>query len=150
VALKHKERLFVSYYLGVSNGNATDAAVRAGYGSSRASAKVLGCRLSEQGEADIADFIDIDPDGGWKLNLRKAKRRGKTWLIGKLKETKDGPAVELKSSDFALGKLGQYHGLWDRPPAPDVNIDELLDESDRIADERERPPTGGAPGPVEG
>ncbi len=43
--LTHKERAFVTFFLGVTKGNATEAARLAGYGTTRASATQLGHRL---------------------------------------------------------------------------------------------------------
>lgn len=43
--LSVKEQNFVAAFLGPAKGNATDAAVSAGYGNNRRSSKVLGARL---------------------------------------------------------------------------------------------------------
>ena len=110
--LSYKERQFVAYYLGVSNGNATDAAVRAGYGSTRDSACTLGlrllgkvgiraaidakmdqvamaqdeilARLSDIASASLGDFLEIDEDGH-RVTLLKGKRRGKLHTLKKVK-----------------------------------------------------------------
>lgn len=174
MALTYKQTLFVEAYLGEANGNASEAARIAGYrnpgqlghrlvkksairaridqrlASAAMPANEVLARLSEQASADLADFVEIDEAGSWRVDLRKAKRRGKTWLLSRIKMTKDGPDIELKGSDFALAKLGQYHGLWDRPPAPDDDIDEILDEADRIAAELGHEAAGGPPGEGQG
>jgi phage terminase small subunit len=89
--LNYKERLFVSYFLGESNGNATDAARRAGYvhpnkigprlavkvgiraaiearlaGPALTADEVL-ARLSDQAAADVGDFLTFSrPEGRGK------------------------------------------------------------------------------------
>jgi phage terminase small subunit len=86
--LKYKERLFVSYYLGEANGNASEAARLAGYSSppvlghrllkkvhirAAIEARLAGpaltadevlARLSDQAAADVGDFLTFSrPEG---------------------------------------------------------------------------------------
>lgn len=146
--LTFKQRLFVGYYLGESQGNATDAARRAGYKhpnvagprllvnasiraavETRLTAHALSsdevlARLSEHASGDLTDFGTINPDGSFSLDLRRAKKAGRTRLLKKLKvktrtvTTDQGESVEvqteieLHSPQFALDRLGQYHGLF--------------------------------------
>lgn len=141
--LTYKQRLFVAFYLGESNGNACDAARRAGYAwPEKQGAQLLGktrikaaissavasavisanevlARLSEFVNADLGDFLDIEDSGEWKVNLWKAKRARKTRLLKKVKSTKDGTEIELYSPLDALDRLARYHGLYkDQPPTP--------------------------------
>jgi len=162
VALPLKERLFVANYLGISAGNATDAARRAGYkhpnvyGSrllSKASVyeaievklaeivmpqNELLMRVSDIAAASIEDFVRVDGFGGFELDLKKAKRRGRFHVLKKLKETKDGPEIELKDSLAALIKLGGYYGLWDRVPTPEINMEEVARKMKAGRPKRER------------
>lgn len=110
--LNYKERLFVAYYLGESKGNASDAAARAGYGSTRQSSGQLGYRLlkkvqirnaidvgfasvgmsqhevlarmSDLASATLGDFLEIGEDGH-RVKLIKGKRRGKLHTLKKVK-----------------------------------------------------------------
>lgn len=110
--LTHKQRLFVDYYLGEANGNATKAARMAGYScpseqgsqllrktSVRAaidsmlagaamSAKEVLARLSEFASADIGDYVSLDADGDGWVDISKAKRAKRMRVVKKLKFTK--------------------------------------------------------------
>jgi phage terminase small subunit len=134
----YKQRLFVHYFLGDAHGNATEAARMAGYsnpeigrqmlrnitiraaierkvtGAAMAADEVL-ARLSEHASADMGDLdglLKFDGEGKLKLDLKGAKKRGKSRLIKKLRPTRDGIAVELVDSQAALVQLGRYHGLF--------------------------------------
>lgn len=136
--LTYRQRLFVEAYLGKANGNATEAARQAGYAwpdrqgtqqlakssvraaiSLRAAEagmdanEVLG-RLSDLARADMSDFLKVDKDGGYKIDLNKAKRRNKLSLIKKLTPTKFGLGIELHDPMAALDRMAKYHGLMDR------------------------------------
>ena len=63
--LTEKQRRFIDFYLGLSGGNATDAARRAGYGKTYASASELGSRQLRKVEIQHAIFCDQE--------LRKAR-----------------------------------------------------------------------------
>jgi len=163
VDLSYKQRLFVEYYLGVANGNGTKAAQLAGYGapnvaavaahrllknakiatfiSERISAAAISAdevlaRLSEHATADLGDFIRIDDEGGFRLDLTRAKRAKRTRVLKKLKvtvKTFSGQAgdstetkseIELHNPQFALDKLAQYHGLYKSGPDADDGDDQ--------------------------
>ena len=111
--LSYKERLFVEFYLGETNGNATESARRAGYrwpdkqgsqllGKTRISAAIAArvsdvamsandvlARLSDIASGSLGDFVKIGEDGGFSFDLRKAKRRDKLHLVKKLKNKKE-------------------------------------------------------------
>lgn len=131
-----KQRLFVSYYLGESNGNATDAARRAGFAHPNVQsarllvnvsirvaidarldeaaipAKEVLARLSDMAAADMGDFVSVDKAGGFALDLKRAKLQGRLHLVKKLSHTKYGVAIELHDAQAALEKLGRHRGLF--------------------------------------
>jgi hypothetical protein len=129
VDLTYKQRLFVSFYLGEANGNATKAARLAGYSSpekqgyqllgktriraavdsalaaaAMSSDEVL-ARLSEFAAADLSDYVTVGDDGeGW-VDLTKAKRRLR--VVKKLKFTRktferDGIATSDTTAEIEL------------------------------------------------
>lgn len=132
--LTYKQQLFVEAYLGEANGNAAEAARVAGYSSpERVGRQLLTktgvmaqidarldeaalttnqilARLSDIATGDLGDFLKIDDDGGWKLDLLKAKR--KTHLIRKIKSGRQGTEIELYNSLEALTLLGKYRKLF--------------------------------------
>lgn len=84
-------------------------------------------RISDQASVDIAEFLDeyehqtgVDPDTGepicesrLKFNFAKAKARGKTHLVKKIKVLPDGSVeFELHDSAAALDRLAKVHGLY--------------------------------------
>jgi hypothetical protein len=137
-----RQRRFVVYFLGVSNGNATDAARRAGYAfphvtSARllANARIRAAiearvtevaltadevlsKLADHANANPDDIFTADDKGNLKFDYLKAKRNGKLHLIKEMKQGKNGWEVKLHDSQAALALLGKYHNLFnDRPPA---------------------------------
>jgi hypothetical protein len=156
--LTYKQRLFVDFYLGVSHGNATDAARRAGYSNAEIgrqllrnitiraaveanlsavlSAKEVLARLSEIADGSIDDFISLTEAGEPVSNLTRARKAGKMHLIRKIKPGPSGTAIEIHDPIRALEKLGQYHGLFDgdKPatqPSPDKPRLTIPDDDDR-------------------
>jgi hypothetical protein len=136
LALNYRQRLFVEAYLGDANGNATKAARAAGYTHPHEQGRrlVRNCTIKAQVARRVAEaampanevlarmseLAALDPgemmdDAGW-IDLGKARRRRLTRHIHKVNR-KDGEitSVEFKDSLRALIKLGEYHGLWDRP-----------------------------------
>ena len=125
--LTYKQRLFVEFYLGEANGNATEAARRAGYAwpqkvaerlvgksgiraaidsrlaSAAMSANEILARLSEHASGDLGDYFRVAPDGTPSVDLRKAKRAKRTRVIKKLKvktktfTTDHGESVEVQT-----------------------------------------------------
>lgn len=150
--LTYKQRLFVSAYLGEANGNATEAARIAGYGTPRQSgARALSnvviraaidakldkaamsadevlARLSEHASTDMRDYLQINDDGTFSIDLSKAKRAKRTRVIKKVKVTKktfttdQGESEEVRSelelydAQAALDKLAKFHRLYDAKP----------------------------------
>lgn len=145
MTLKLRERLFVTYYLGKAEGNGTLAATMAGYGSAHVTAsrllkraKILQAielrldkaamdseevlaRLTELGRTDASDFLVIDDSGPPRLDLQKAKRRGKMGGIKKIKTRRvdrgnnldplEVVEIEFHDPHKALGLLAKYHHL---------------------------------------
>jgi phage terminase small subunit len=174
--LNYKERLFVSYFLGESNGNATDAARRAGYvhpnkigprlavkvgiraaiearlaGPALSAAETL-ARLSEQATADMGDFVSVVGDVA-RVDLATAKRRGKLHLVRKLKQGRYGPELELYSAQAALELLARHHGLLGRKDDDDDDHDdeaaraEIARRLARLAEPGGASGVPGGPGP---
>lgn len=136
--LTPKQQRFVDAYLGQANFNGAKAARLAGY--SEKVAKEIACenltkphvkeaiergmaelamppgevlaRLSEQASATVEDFLTLPRGGEWRIDLEKARRRGKLHLVHKLTATKEGPKLELYNAQAALEKLGQHHKLF--------------------------------------
>lgn len=135
MALTTKQRLFVEYYLGVSKGNATDAARRAGYAAPNtagprllvnagirpfverrleeaalSSDRILK-RLSEIAEGGVGDFVVIKSKGRLGFDFNRARKAGKFGLLKKVKETLHGVEIECHDPLRALELLGKYRGL---------------------------------------
>lgn len=128
--------MFLEYYLGESNGNATDAARRAGYAEPDVQGpRLLGnvgietainarldeaalktneilARLADQATASIDEFLTIGKDGDYRLDLKKARERGKLHLVKSLKPNKYGIGIELHDAQAALVHLGKYRKLF--------------------------------------
>lgn len=70
-------------------------------------------RVEARAKADMGDFLRID-QRGVSFDLRKAKARGKLFLLKKL-EIKEGRVTKLEICDplAAQHLVGQHLGLWD-------------------------------------
>lgn len=103
-------------------------------------------RISDQASVDIAEFLDeydhqtgVDPDTGepiyesrLKFNFAKAKARGKTHLVKKLKVLPDGSIeFELHDSSTALDRLAKVHGLYKERVDINVAIGDTEEERQR-------------------
>jgi phage terminase small subunit len=146
--MTYKQSLFVSYYLGVSQGNATDAAGRAGYRlpheqgrrlvrkstiaeaiAARLAAVEMDqlgvlVRLSEIAKGDLTEILVVDKKTGEvKPDLRRARRLG--YALKKLRSKGGDFEVELDSRLTALIKLGEYHNMWNRAKPPEISLIEL-------------------------
>ncbi|MCP4536244.1 MAG: terminase small subunit [Chloroflexi bacterium] len=136
--LTSKRRIFIDEYL--KCWNAAEAARRAGYSEKTArtqgsklltnadikaaikariaesamSADEVLLRLGEQARGSLSDFVDIDPSGSgvYRVNLDKAKERGKLHLIKTLIPTANGARIELHDAQAALVHLGRHHKLF--------------------------------------
>ena len=98
--LNYRQRLFVEHYLGESSGSAIDAARRAGYRcpqthgprllttrgvraaidahveTAAIAANEVLARIADVATSDLPNFIEVDNDGGWKVDLKLVKRLG--------------------------------------------------------------------------
>jgi len=135
--LNYRQRLFVEHYLGESSGSAVDAARRAGYRwpetlgprlvkksgvraaidarvetAAIAANKVL-ARIADVATSDLLNFIEVDSNGDWKVDLKLVKRLGLGHLVKRLRKNKDGTSdIELEARVPALVKLGEHYNLW--------------------------------------
>lgn len=139
LSLTGKQRLFVSYYLGESKFNATDAARRAGYSNAEIGRQLLRnitirtaidakldsvglttdeilARLSEIATADLGEYVTVNRDDAgnesWKIDIPRAKRRKRLGVVRKIKQGEHGVEIELYDPLNALEKLGKYRGMW--------------------------------------
>ena len=120
--LSYRQRLFVEFYLGESSESAVDAVRRAGYrwptklgarlvekrevkaaidarvATAAMAANEVLARVAEVASSDLLDFIDVDPNGGCKVNMKLVKRLGLGHLIKRLRINKDGTQnIELEA-----------------------------------------------------
>jgi hypothetical protein len=149
--LTPRHRQFVAHYLGVSAGNATDAARRAGYPYPNKAAPRLMvidgiraainakldetaltsdetlARISGMATGDMGDFLAIEGTAV-RLDLAKAKKLGLTYLIKEFKHTRYGISIKLHDSLAALTTLARFRGLL-----KDRDADDEGDNEDRLA-----------------
>jgi hypothetical protein len=154
-SLTYRQSLFVYYFLGECKGNASQAAIKAGYTSNRNSAGVRATRLlkmpriqaaiqaelaaiamsqaevlaryTELARADLGEIIAIDAGGQIAINLPKLRRQGKAHLIKKVRSGKYGLEVELHDSMAALYVLARYHGMIREAPRESALTPEELE-----------------------
>lgn len=132
--LTFRQRMFVSYYLGTANGNATEAARMAGYAlpnpqgcenlskpsirvaidaklltAAMSADEVLG-RLSDMAAADLGPYIKQNR-GKITFSLEQIKAAKMTHLIKSIVPTKFGMRIDFHDAQVALEKLAKYHGL---------------------------------------
>ena len=146
-----KQAKFVLYYVGKANGNASEAARRAGYSSPEIqgrqqlrktivldeiarrleglaiSANEILTRLTDHATSSVDDFIKDDEEMGFKLDLARARKLGRMHCVKKIKHNKYGVELELYDSQAAMDKLGKYHGLW-------RDTSNLTEEPDGVTD----------------
>jgi hypothetical protein len=166
--LRYRQRLFVEYYLGESEGSAADAARRAGYrwpekhgprlvktGEVRAAidarvetaaiaASEVLARIADVATSDLLNFIEVNPGGDWKVDLKQVQRLGLGHLIKRLRKNKDGTSeIELEARVPALLKLGDHYKLWRGEAQSQFDLAEMLDEVDaRLKSEEQADKTG--------
>jgi phage terminase small subunit len=146
-----KQTRFVEEYL--VDLNATQAAIRAGYSVNTAkeigyenltkphirakvderlldlsmSAAEVTKRIADIARGDVADVVEILPGGSWRIDLKKAVRLGKTWLIHELAFDRQGnPKVKLYSAHEALRDLARVHGLFNDKLVLSGDLPELV------------------------
>jgi len=135
-SLTYKQRLFVEYFLGKANGNATEAARLAGYAvpnpegcrllanasiateiikrtaAAAMDADEVLARLADIARGSLATFIDVTPDGAWKPNLVKGEEAGKLHLLAEVGFTEHGPKLKIHDPVSALTQIGRHHKLF--------------------------------------
>jgi hypothetical protein len=145
-AVTFKQTLFVMFYLGGAAGNATEAARRAGYrkpseqghenlrkpqiqaaidakiDALKVSQDEILLRMARLATGDIGEYLIVEGPT-WRVDLEKVKRHG--YAIKKIRQTKDGPEIELESKFNALVKLGEYYNMWNREAPPAISLAEL-------------------------
>ena len=154
--LTQKQRLFVINYAASSNGvrSAEQAGYKGNYRTLRSvasenlakpdiraavnallvdtvmSAVEALARLSDEARADIGEFFTTDADGNVILDLHKAKQKGLSHLLKRVKTTKimrtdkDGNKTERHTTEFemydsqsAKDKILRAHGAYGQEPA---------------------------------
>lgn len=135
--LTAKQRRFVEEY--TRDFNATQAALRAGYSSDTAgaigsenltkpniaaavkermdelsmSADEALLALTEIARGSIEDCIEIQPGGGWRLDLAKAKQAGKLKLVHELSHDANGlPKLKMYNRHEAIRDIAKARGVF--------------------------------------
>lgn len=135
--LTDKQRRFIEEYC--VDFNATQAAIRAGYKERAAYAtgwenlrkpdiaEAIGERLEElalgpkealkalgdMARASIEDCVELQEDGGWKINLNKAKEKGVLRFINELSFDRSGkPKIKMYDVKDAIDKILRAHGAY--------------------------------------
>lgn len=137
--LTPKQSLFIAYYVGESNHNATDAARRAGYKGNPNTLKQVGAEnlakpyireaidkilterclsatqvldlLNDQARG-IGEYLKVDEHGELSVDLKTLLAAGKGHLIKGVKTTKFGQEVEFYDAQAALGQMGRHYKLF--------------------------------------
>lgn len=136
-----KQRRFAEYYLGTTNGNATEAARLAGYDTDYDTLRSIGsenltkpnianyiakrlsdeampasevlARLTRHARATIADIFETQGDSRYPvLNIARAFETGGIHTVKSIKRDKGALTVEMVDAQSALVHLGRYHKLF--------------------------------------
>lgn len=136
-----KQRRFIDAYLGVTNGNATEAARAAGYDADYATLRSIGSEnltkpniraaitrrldaeampanevlamLARQAKATIADLFEMQGGKYPVFNFAKAWETGGVHNVRAVTPTPDGQTkIEMVDSQAALIALGRHHKLF--------------------------------------
>jgi len=161
--LSYQQRMFVEFYLGESEGSATDAARRAGYRypgvlgprlvkrsairvaidarveTAAIVANEVLARIADVATSDLLNFIAIDPGGDWKVDLKQVQRLGLGHLIKRLRKNKDGTSeIELEARVPALLKLVDHYRLRKGEAQSQLTLVELAKGLSEQYDELQR------------
>ena len=176
--LNYRQRLFVEHYLAESSGSAVDAARRAGYrwpetqgprlvkksgvqaaidarvATAAIAANEVLARIADVATSDLLNFIEVDKEGGWKVDLKLVKRLGLGHLIKRLRINKDG----TRTSSWKPGcppcvKLGEHYNLWKGEAQSQLTLVELAkglrEQYDQLqSEERDDQPAEALSGPT--
>ncbi len=144
MAITTKQQVFIEEYL--KCWNATEAARVAGYAyptregwrllherpfveeaiKERLAEKAMTAdevlaRLADRARVSLADFVTVEDDGSWHVDLVKAREAEKLDLIDRLYVDRNGNVrLEIASREKALELLAKYHGLFS--DAANVNV----------------------------
>ena len=77
------------------------AAIDARVATAAMAANEVLARIADVATSDLLNFIDIDPNGGWKVDLKLVKRLGLGHLIKRLRINKDGTSEHRARSQGA-------------------------------------------------
>lgn len=105
--LSLKETRFVDEFLGGANGNATEAAVRAGYTGNRNSARVIGTRLLAK--AAIGEAIAARVKQQQKATIAEADERDE--ILTKIARKENEDALTRISAVKELNKCSGRHSI---------------------------------------
>ena len=90
-----------------------------------AASEVL-ARVADLASADLTEFIDVDPQGVCKVDMKLVKRLGLGHLVKRLRINKDGTQdIVLEARLPALVKLGEHYNLFKREAQPQVTLVDL-------------------------
>lgn len=141
-----KQQRFIDAYLGISNGNATDAARRAGYRDAKNEGYRLlrlseiqeeieryyreNCmgpeevlqRLAEQAKGPGEYFDTLDGSRAY-VDIKRLLADGKGHLIKSVKYTNKGACIiEFHDAQAALSQIGRHHKLFTDRTESDVHV----------------------------
>lgn len=136
-----RQRLFVDAYIGRCNGNASAAAIEAGYSDSSPSVRSANAcrllkkpeirtaiserlkesamsadevlaRLTEMGRGIGTCFWEQDGEGRLRLKVDAVLEAGLGHLIHEVADTEHGQKIKFYDAQAALVQLGRYHKLF--------------------------------------
>ena len=109
-----------------SRNDRVQAAIDAGVATAAMAANEVLARVADVASVRPAGFHGVDEHGGFKVDLRLAKRLGLGHLIKRLRTNKDGTQdIELEPKLPALVKLGEHFKLWKGEAQPQVTLVDL-------------------------
>ena len=131
------------------------AAIAARVETAAIAANEVLARIADVATSDLLNFIEVDPEGDWKVDLKLVKRRGLGHLIKRLRTNKDGTQdIELEPRVPALFKLGEHFNLWKGEAQSQLTLVELAkglaEQYDQIqSEERDGQAAEALTGPAE-
>ena len=106
--------------------SAVQAAIAAGAGTAAITPNEVLARYADIAASDMRDFMAVDKNGGFKVDLKLSQRRDLGHLIKRVRIHKDGSQdIELEPRLPALAKLGEYFNLGKGEAEPQVTLVEL-------------------------
>ena len=111
-------------------------------------------RIADVATSDLLNFIEVDNNGGWRVDLKLVKRLGLGHLIKRLRINKDGTQdIVLETRLPALVKLGEHYNLWKGETQSQLTLVELAkglrEQDDQLrSEERDDQPAEALSGPT--